>query len=185
MSATTLLLVVLAVVLWPPARAATLPTRRRPPDGVAAEPTATAVTVEEVADATTLLALALRSGRGLAQALDDVATVSPDGPRADLVRVATALRWGRSMSDAWGYARPVWGPTATAFVVAEEVGAPSASVLLEAGHGLREAESRRLEEAGGRAAVLLVVPLGLCFLPAFICTAVVPLVAVLVGRGLG
>ena len=77
----------------------------------------------------------------------------------------------------WG----VGGPTATAFVVADAVGAPSATVLLDAASNLRETEARRLEEAGGRAAVMLVLPLGLCFLPAFIATAVVPTVAVLVG----
>jgi hypothetical protein len=75
----------------------------------------------------------------------------------------------------------VWGPTATAFVVADAVGAPSAQVLLDSARVLRESESRRLEQAGGTAAVLLVLPLGLCFLPAFVATAVVPLVAVLVG----
>ena len=63
--------------------------------------------------------------------------------------------------------------------------APSAAVLLEAAATLRDTESRRLEEAGGRAAVLLVLPLGLCFLPAFIATAVVPIVVVLVGTQLG
>ena len=88
------------------------------------------------------------------------------------------------MGQAWGYARAVWGPTATAFVVADAVGAPSARVLLDAATTLRETESRRLEQAGGTAAVMLVLPLGLCFLPAFVATAVVPLVAVLVGTQL-
>ena len=111
--------------------------------------------------------------------------MSAPGAAEDLARVTAALRWGRSMEEAWGYARAVWGPVATAFVVADAVGAPSAAVLLDAAATLRETEARRLEEAGGTAAVLLVLPLGLCFLPAFIATAVIPLVAVLVGTQLG
>lgn len=181
MSASVVALVVAAVVLWP-GRVARTSWWGRAERGD--EPEVAPLTVDEVADATMLLALALQSGRGLVQALDEVSRVSPAGARDDLVRVATALRWGRSMPEAWRYVREVWQPTATAFVVADEVGAPSASVLLEAGASLRENESRRLEEAGGSAAILLVLPLGLCFLPAFIATAVVPLVAVLVGTQL-
>nr|WP_281366112.1 type II secretion system F family protein [Janibacter cremeus] len=131
-----------------------------------------------------MLALALQSGRGLDQALEEVAEVAAPGAAEDLIRVAAALRWGRPMSEAWGYARDVWAPTATAFVVADAVGAPSARVLLDAATTLRETEARRLEQAGGSAAVMLVLPLGLCFLPAFIATAVIPLVAVLVGSQL-
>lgn len=183
MSAAVTLLVVLGVGLWPGRAAAFGPWSRgvEPvPDGPSPP-----LTVDDVADATVLLALALQSGRGLVQALDEVAEVAAAGAAADLRKVAAALRWGRSMDRAWGYARSSWGPTATAFVVADTVGAPSAAVLLEAAETLRDTESRRLEEAGGRAAVLLVLPLGLCFLPAFIATAVVPIVVVLVGTQLG
>lgn len=143
------------------------------------------VTDREVADAMVLLALALRSGRGLADALAQTAAVSSPGARDDLVRVTTALRWGRSMRQAWTYARPVWRRTAQAMAVADESGAASAAVLLEAAAAQREEDARRLEEAGQRAGVLLVLPLGLCFLPAFVATAVVPLVVVLLGQQLG
>lgn len=182
MSTGLVALVVAAVLLWP-GRAAPLAWLRRHADEGPAPP-ATGLTAEEVADASVLLALALRSGRGLTQALEEVADVAAPGAAEDLSRVGAALRWGRPMDEAWGYARSVWGPTATAFVVADAVGAPSAQVLLDAATTLRETESRRLEQAGGAAAVMLVLPLGLCFLPAFIATAVVPLVAVLVGTQL-
>ncbi|RWU82280.1 hypothetical protein CWN80_12125 [Janibacter hoylei PVAS-1] len=181
-SPTVAFLVVVAVLAWP-GRSAHLRWWRRDAEPVGEAP-ASSVTVDEVADASVLLALALQSGRGLVQSLDEVAGVSAAGAAEDLRRVAAALRWGRSMSQAWTYARGVWGPTATAFVVADAVGAPSATVLLDAASNLRETEARRLEEAGGRAAVMLVLPLGLCFLPAFIATAVVPTVAVLVGTQL-
>lgn len=183
MNAMVAALVVVAAWIWP-GRSARVDWLRRQPDAAGA-PTANALTVDEVADATVLLALALQSGRGLVQALEEVADVSSAGAGEDLRRVAAALRWGRTMSQAWDYARGVWGPTATAFVVADAVGAPSASVLLDAASTLRDTEARRLEQAGGTAAVMLVLPLGLCFLPAFIATAVVPIVAVLVGTQLG
>lgn len=173
-------LVVLAVALWP-GRAMPLTPRRELETERGPTP---GLTIEEVADASVLLALALQSGRGLTQALEEVADVAAPGAAVDLGRVGAALRWGRSMGDAWAYARDAWGPTATAFVVADAVGAPSAQVLLDASATLRETEARRLEQAGGTAAVMLVLPLGLCFLPAFIATAVVPLVAVLVGTQL-
>lgn len=175
-------LVLAALLLWP-GRAARVGWLRRD-DGEGRAPATVGLTAEEVADASVLLALALQSGRGLTQALEEVAEVASPGAAEDLTRVGAALHWGRPMGEAWGYARAVWGPTATAFVVADAVGAPSAQVLLDAATTLRETESRRLEQAGGTAAVMLVLPLGLCFLPAFIATAVVPLVAVLVGTQL-
>ncbi|MGO1168035.1 MAG: type II secretion system F family protein [Janibacter sp.] len=182
MSPAAVALVIATVLLWPSRPAPVSWLRRPPPQDP--EPTTTGLTVEEVADASVLLALALQSGRGLTQALEEVADVAPAGAAEDLARVGAALRWGRPMGEAWGYARAAWGPTATAFVVADAVGAPSAQVLLDAAATLRETESRRLEQAGGTAAVMLVLPLGLCFLPAFIATAVIPLVAVLVGTQL-
>lgn len=182
MSAGIVLLVIAGVLLWPGASHPAGGVRR----GRRKERRSSAVglTMEEIADTSVLLALALQSGRGLAQALEEVAEVVSPGAAEDLGRVGAALRWGRPMGEAWGYARAVWGPTATAFVVADAVGAPSAQVLLDAATTVRETESRRLEQAGGTAAVMLVLPLGLCFLPAFIATAVVPLVAVLVGTQL-
>lgn len=175
-------LVMLAVVLWPGRNSAVGWLRRSRGESA---PERAGLTTDEVADSSVLLALALQSGRGMIQALEEVAEVSAPGAAGDLARVAAALRWGRTMDESWSYAREVWGPTATAFVVADAVGAPSAAVLLDAAATLRETEARRLEEAGGTAAVLLVLPLGLCFLPAFIATAVIPLVAVLVGTQLG
>lgn len=182
MSALPAAFLLAAVLLWP-GRSVGVGWLRREKDRARA-PAVAGVTVEEVADASVLLALALQSGRGLVQALEEVAGVAAPGAAEDLNRVGAALRWGRPMREAWGYARAVWGPTATAFVVADAVGAPSARVLLDAATSLRETEARRLEQAGGTAAVMLVLPLGLCFLPAFVATAVVPLVAVLVGTQL-
>lgn len=180
------LLLVAAACLWPVALRS--PAHDRHAEHAAGQgdggPARAPVTTREVADATVLLAVALRSGRGLVDAVEEAARVVSPGARDDLVRVAAALRWGRSMREAWGYARPVWRRTAQAFVVSDESGAASAEVLLEVAAAQRDEEARRLEAAGERAGVMLVLPLGLCFLPAFVATAVVPLVAVLVDRSL-
>lgn len=143
------------------------------------------LTDREVADASVLLAVALRSGRGLVEAIDHVAAVASAGAAQDLRRVSAALQWGRSMAEAWEYARPPWSRTAVAFVVADRSGAAAAEVLLEAARLHRQESARDLEAAAERAGVMLVLPLGLCFLPAFIATAVVPLVGWLVMRQLG
>ncbi len=47
--------------------------------------------------------------------------------------------------------------------------------------GCAPLESRRVEAAVQRAAVLLVLPLGACFLPGFVATTVAPVVLHLVG----
>ena len=99
MSPTVAFLVVVAVLAWP-GRSAHLRWWRRDAEPVGEAP-ASSVTVDEVADASVLLALALQSGRGLVQSLDEVAGVSATGAAEDLRRVAAALRWGRSMSQAW------------------------------------------------------------------------------------
>lgn len=177
---------VLAVALWPATPRAARWLGAPDQDGPETAPgVRVPVTTTEVADATVLVAIALRSGSGLVDALEHAARVCSVGAGEDLLRVAAALRWGRPMRDAWGYARPVWRPTARALTIAEESGAASAETLLTAAAALREEEGRRLEAAGGRAGVMLVLPLGLCFLPAFVATAVVPLVAVLIDSSLG
>ena len=110
--------------------------------------------------------------------------LAPQLDRHDLRRVSAALRWGRDMRQAWTFASPGWAPAATALVVSSSCGAPASEVLRAAATQIREDESRRLEAAAGRAGVLLVLPLGLCFLPAFVATSVVPILLVLLGESL-
>lgn len=43
----------------------------------------------------------------------------------------------------------------------------------------------KADAAAGRAGVLIAGPLGLCFLPAFVCSRIVPVVAGLAGEVLG
>jgi pilus assembly protein TadC len=178
---------VVALVSWP--------TRRWPvtPTGVAApaRPTAASrsgepsdgVTVDDVADTLVLLGLALRAPVSAVAAIEATADVCPSGAGHHLRIVATALRWGIDPVEAWGYAPPAWAPAARALQLARETGAAPAAMIADAARRVRRAEARRAQERAGRAGTLLVIPLGLLLLPAFVCTAVVPVVLAL-GRGL-
>jgi pilus assembly protein TadC len=136
-------------------------------------------TAEAVADALVLIALALRAGLPLTAALQHVRMGATGAVRDDLGAVVAALRWGLAAREAWGYAGVRWLPAATATHLAEQTGAAAAELLEGAADRMREQAERARERAAARAGVLLVLPLGLGFLPAFACTAVIPVVATL------
>lgn len=182
------LLVGLAVVVWPsrpsgpPTAAPSSPTpwpvlkpilavigRRR---ARGRDPAGT----EEVADALVLISLALRAGLPLPEALHHVHAEATGRVRADLAAVTAALRWGRPAQDAWSFAGPGWRAAVVATHMSEHTGAGPAGLIDQAAGRLREERERERERAAARAGVLLVLPLGLGFLPAFVCTAVVPVV---------
>jgi pilus assembly protein TadC len=99
--------------------------------------------------------------------------------RAELGAVLAGLRWGLTAREAWAYAGPRWRAAATATHLSEATGAAAAELLDDAATRMRERAERARERAAARAGVLLVLPLGLGFLPAFACTAVVPLLVTL------
>ena len=142
-------------------------------------------TAHHVADALVLLSLALRSGMGQREALERVALASDGQIASHLRSVAAALRWGRPGREAWGYVADVWRPAALAWELADRAGAAPAQLVEEAAWRIRDGEDRRLQAAAARAGVRLVLPLGLAFLPAFACTAVVPVVLALAHTVLG
>jgi hypothetical protein len=150
------------------------PPRWRPPGAGRGSPDAS-----QLADALVLVALALRSGLALVDALDEVVRDSTGQVREDLAAVVAALRWGRTARQAWQFASPAWEPVAKVWQVAEATGGAPADVLAAAAEQVREAHERDLERRAARAGVLLVLPLGLAFLPAFGLTALVPVVIAL------
>ena len=156
--------------------------RRRTPAPVS--PADGSATVEEATVALAMLAAVLRGGAGAVESLEAVATVGGGAAGRELAVVAAAHRWGEPPERAWAHVGPGWGPAATAWQAALTAGAAPAGLVEAAADRLREAETRRVEAAVHRAGVLLVLPLGLCFLPGFLATTVVPVVLVLLG-GLG
>ena len=143
------------------------------------------LTMPDVADTLDLLALALRGGAGIVQAIDAVADrVGP--PASDqLRRVSAALRWGVEDSRAWSAVPAAWQPAARALRMAATAGAAPADLLHMAAGDLRRAEAARLEAAASRLGARVVLPLGLAFLPAFALTTVAPVVLALTHQVLG
>lgn len=180
MTAAALALLVAAVALWPPRPHAVV--RRVVAHGPPASPDPP--TVEEASVALTLLAAALRGGAGAVECLESVATDDRGPAGRDLRVVAAAHRWGEPADRAWQHVGPGWAPAAVAWHAALSAGAAPAGLVDAAARRMRETESRRLEGALHRAGVLLVLPLGACFLPGFVATTVAPLVLLLV-EGLG
>lgn len=172
-----------AVLCWPP-RHAGMPAEpglgvlwqaasSAPPTPVDQE------TTLSVASAIDLLALALTSGSPLTNALAAVADQSGPVVAAQLRQVIAALQWGVDDAKAWQGLAPVWRPAADALALAARVGMPAAGLLREAAATIRRDERQSLQERTARLGVLIVLPLGGCFLPAFATLTVLPVVAVI------
>ncbi|GAA4827083.1 type II secretion system F family protein [Garicola koreensis] len=143
---------------------------------------------DEGADAAVLLDLTaalLSAGVGIEAALSRLADTVPGAGR--LARVHHALSAGAGWEQA---VEPVTGhPELSAFCehlsFAYATGAPSASMLraaaAQARAQRRHGAERRAEELG----VKMMLPLGACFLPAFILLGVVPVVLSMLPDSLG
>jgi len=170
------LLLALAVLVWPAGRGARV--------AGADQSGATLIgpaTIDEAAASLSLVAAALRSGVGAVDALEAVAAVDPGPAGRELAVVAAAHRWGQLPDEAWGHVGPGWAAARVAWHAAHTAGAAPAGLLAAAAERMRVEESRRVEAAVNRAGVLLVLPLGVCFLPGFVATTVAPVVLHLLG----
>ena len=166
-------LVALAVLSWPRARTG--------PGHPPALAPGHAATMEEASAALGLVSAALRGGTGSVEALEAVAGVEHGPAGRELAVVAAAHRWGETPESAWSRVGPGWTPAAVAWHAAHEAGAAPGGLLAAAAGRMREEEGRRLEAALHRSGVLLVLPLGLCFLPGFVGTTIAPVVLHLLG----
>lgn len=168
------LLLVLAAWALVPRRRAHLPART-PPGRSDPAP----ASLEDAAGDLTMLAAVLRGGAGAVECLEAVAAVDPGPAGRELAVVAAAHRWGETPERAWERVGPGWAPAAAAWHAALAAGAAPAGLVEAAADRMREGEARRVEAAVHRSGVLLVLPLGLCFLPGFVATTVVPVVLLL------
>jgi pilus assembly protein TadC len=137
------------------------------------------VPVAEVAGVIDLLALTLRGGVGLVEAMEAVATRVGGPLGLHLRTVSAAGRWGVEDAAAWASVPSAWQPAARALRMAATAGVPPADALVGAADEVRRGERQRLEVATATLGVRIVLPLGLLFLPAFILTTVVPIVLAL------
>jgi pilus assembly protein TadC len=134
-----------------------------------------------------LLSACVAAGAAPVDALETVggAVGGPIGRR--LCDVARAAALGASPSAAWALlagpdAPPALRECAARFARAEASGAALAPALDRVAADLRRAATTAARARAGRAGVLAVGPLGICFLPAFVVLGVVPMVAGLVAQ---
>ncbi|MFI9381174.1 type II secretion system F family protein [Kutzneria sp. NPDC052558] len=131
-----------------------------------------------------LLAACLRAGLPVPIAIRAVAADAPPGCAEVLRRTADLLSLGADPMRAWAPA--LADPQTEALARGARRSAQSGTALAEVADGLarhiRAAAVDTAEARAQRSAVLITGPLGLCFLPAFICLGVVPVVVGLAGR---
>lgn len=134
-----------------------------------------------------LLATAVRSGAALPRALTCVAAAASGAPRVALGRTAALLQLGATPGEAWKPLQddPQLGPLAAVAVRSADSGIRFADGLTRQAQAfradLRTADATRASRAG----VAALLPVGLCFLPAFVCLGVVPIVAGVAGTAFG
>ncbi|WP_314682022.1 type II secretion system F family protein [Rothia mucilaginosa] len=138
----------------------------KPASPAGAVPVDTALVLE-------LLAAQLRAGLAPLAALGTLAEALNSRP---LHTVCQRLQMGSGWGSAWsGPAAGTFGELREALAPAYTGGAPSTALLLSLADAHRLSERRAAERAAGKLSVALVVPLGLCSLPAFICLGIVPI----------
>jgi Flp pilus assembly protein TadB len=130
-----------------------------------------------------LLAAVLRAGAPVDRAVSAVADAlgGPLGERLD--RVGRSLRLGAEPPEAWAHLAdvPGAGRLVAAAVRSSASGGALAGALTRLADDLRGDRSVAVEASAHRAGVLIVLPLGLCFLPAFVLAGLVPVVVAVLG----
>ena len=143
--------------------------------------------LRDVAMMLELIGAMLDAGAGLGRALALTAELATPEIRGSLRPVVAALAIGADWDTAWRGSGSGAGSAGLldlrdALGFAALTGAPSSAILYAQAARLRRERFRTAEKQAAALGVKLVVPLGLCSLPAFVCLGVVPvLLAMLPG----
>jgi pilus assembly protein TadC len=133
-----------------------------------------------------LIGAMLDAGSGIGRALELVAdSASPEYHRS-LRPVVSALAIGADWDTAWRSSEartPELLILRQALGFAALTGAPSSAILYAQAARLRRERFRAAEKRAAALGVRLVVPLGLCSLPAFVCLGVVPVLLAMLPSG--
>lgn len=137
----------------------------------------------EVAVAADLLAAALRTGVPVSAAVLSVGEALEGPLSGRLMQIGRELREGVSPRQAWQRLADL--AAAQGFITSAqrsaESGAALSRALARSADDLRADAAHERQAQAQRAAVLLVLPLGLCFLPAFVIGGLVPVVVAVLG----
>lgn len=147
-------------------------------------PTVDVATKLRLAGTLDLLAACLRAGLPVSSALDAVSSTAPADASAALRSTAGLLALGSRPGEAWApvQAVPGLGELAAAAIRTSRSGAAFATAAGDLAGRFRDELATTAEERAERAGVALALPVGLCFLPAFFCLGVLPVVLGLAGR---
>lgn len=131
-----------------------------------------------------LLAAALRSGMPVSAALRAASDSAPAAANEVLSATADLLALGAEPVEAWRQAAsyPDTAELARTACRTARSGTALATAVAELAEGMRAGARDAARERSQRAGVLLTGPLGLCFLPAFLCLGVIPVVIGLASR---
>jgi len=142
-----------------------------------------------VASSLDVLGVCLTAGMAVSAAAAATASSAPPQLAAVLRRAADLLALGADPAVAWSISPDV--PTGTLDAQTDSLlrlarrsassGSALAAGVIELAEMSRQDATHHAAAAAERAGVLIAGPLGLCFLPAFVCLGIVPVVAGLAG----
>jgi hypothetical protein len=134
-------------------------------------------------DAVDCLASCLAAGATLWSALPVVADSFGEPVAGILSRCAAKNALGASYGDTFSelLAEPVLAPVGRVLQRSVESGAALTTSLVSGAERMRQERAAELERRARAVGVKAVAPLGVCFLPAFIVAAIVPIIGSLVG----
>jgi pilus assembly protein TadC len=128
-----------------------------------------------------LIAVCLAAGVPVPGALAAVGEAAPGPLGGELRQVAALYRLGAEARRAWDVVPAELAGLGRALVRAGESGAAVVPALRSLAADSRAAQRLAAEAAVRRAGIWVLAPLGLCFLPAFLCLGIVPLVLGIAG----
>ena len=134
-----------------------------------------------VASALDVLAACLRSGMAVSTAAAATAQSAPPDLAHLLARAADLLALGADPSTAWSNPDHKHEALVRLARRSASSGAALAQGVAELATQSREDAADAARAAAERASVLIAAPLGLCYLPAFLCLGIVPVVVGLAG----
>jgi Flp pilus assembly protein TadB len=141
-----------------------------------------AVAARHLPVACDLLAVCLSAGMPLTGALSAVGSAVPGPVGHQLSRMAVLGRLGADPRRAWADVPAHLRPLGRIVERAGESGARAAPALVALAADCRAQTRAGIEAAIRRAGIWVLAPLGLCFLPAFVCLGVVPLILGVAGE---
>src|SRR5690625_1409807 len=132
-----------------------------------------------------LLAAALKNGSAIPDALAAVSSAASGQRGAALSRVAAHLTLGATWEGAWAEISKELGldPLAGALAPAWVSGAPVAALLQHAQRRIRQTRAAKDRVAAKQLGVRLILPVTVCFLPAFVAIGLLPVLLVLIQQG--